>query len=273
MTEKEGKGKKVNAGAVGLMIAAIVLIAAIVTLLVGADRGWWGDEADPVTKWRPKNPVLGVLFENPSGTFRAEMPAVPSVINVDYSGFPMINYFAMDGETKDGYTVSHVRDVKSIFGVDGRAFLIWVGEEFIKTLAEETNSGSEYMILRSEMLGEDRELEAQVYNKETDDYTRFRLIGRENQLMIVKAEGKIERVKNYEDFLKSFVWLSLENNDLPTSIMTREEIDNLDDGVEKPKAVLDEGLVLVRRGEAGEVVAVTEEDVLEGDIPIEIERI
>ena len=268
---KTSKPKKNNRSAILLVVATIILVAGIITLVAGSNKGWWGDESG-APAGRPENQVLGVLYENPSGTFRVELPAEPSVINVDYSGFPMVNYYAIDTTTGDEYTVSHVRDVKSVFGVDGRAFLVWVGEEFIKTLAEDA-SGSEYMLLKNEMVGDDRELEAQIYNQDNGDYVRYRLIGRENQLMILKAEGQMDRVRNYEDFGRSFDWLSLVNNDVLAPILTQEEITGLETGEEMPKAYLEEGLILVRRGEGGEMMAVPENEVGEGDVVIDVERI
>lgn len=239
-TQQENKRKRLEKWKKNLAI--VTMVAVIVTGLLAVGYSFWGWFGGPNGKAVPEDRgLLATEYVNPSENFKAYFPTQPNVIDVGTIGFPIVNYYSIDQVTGDSYNVSHFRNVTAILGMDAQALLELADKDLLQALLD-TNQVQDgvFMILKNEKTSTGREIEARIINETTGQLSDYRMIARGDQLMIVSADGNIERQKDYENYLKWFSWLSTADNKdgynaIPTDVMGTEGTVNkiiLQDGTE-----------------------------------------
>lgn len=198
-----------------LAIGLLVLLAIIFIFTYGPYN--WG--------WMAR---LTANYTDPTKTFKIYFPGKkPILVDGSFMDYPIINYYVIDQENSDEYRVSYITDVNSLLGVSGTDLIKNTGKAVITELADTgTDLNKELIVLKNETEGDLQVMDAQILDKNDTQYQLYKIIGRGNEIFIIRTTGSSQRLSSYQRFIKSFKLLNQNKQNLNVDL-TEEMVDSL----------------------------------------------
>ena len=205
--------KRTNQWLMG-MIATLVLM--IVFVFAYGSRNW---------DWMAS---LTANYTDPTKTFKVYFPGKkPILVDGSFMDYPIINYYVIDQKNNDEYRVSYITDVNSLLGVSGTDLIKNTGKAVITELADTgSDMNRELIMLKNETEGDLQVMEAQVLDKNDTQYQLYKIIGRGNEIFIIRTTGSSQRLSSYQRFIKSFTLLNRSKQNLNVDL-TEEMVESI----------------------------------------------